>query len=218
MEKRVLDCKFPSTLFGGAALLLFLVSACATQPSPAPVSADSKLPLNGPEATPVARTQEADGSTAPAPAPAANANQLASPAAETHPNARAPATTAPSSAGSAERAQEPKTAQGISRTLLDQSDLQDLPGWETRMYLIEYAPGVAAPPHHHPAPGVGYVVSGSFESAFAGGEAIEVREGQSFRDLPNVSHVMFKNTSATKPLKFVISYVVRKGAPVLVVP
>lgn len=216
MGKSVLDCKFPSTLFGGAALLLLLVSACATQPSPAPVSADSKLPLNGPEATPIARTQETEGGAAPV--PAANANQLASPAVETHPNARAPATTAPGSAGSAERAQEPKTAQGISRTLLDQSDLQELPGWETRMYLIEYAPGVAAPPHHHPAPGVGYVVSGSFESTFEGGKTIEVREGQSFRDLPNVPHVMFKNTSATKPLKFVISYVVRKGAPVLVVP
>jgi quercetin dioxygenase-like cupin family protein len=216
MEKSVLDCKFPSALFGGAALLLFLVSACATQPSPAPVSADSKLPLNGPQATPVARTQETEGSAAPA--PAASADQPTSPAAGAPPNAQAPATTAPSSAGSAERAQEPKTAQGISRTLLDQSDLQDLPGWETRMYLIEYAPGVAAPPHHHPAAGVGYVVSGSFESTFEGGKASEVREGQSFRDLPNVSHVMFKNTSATKPLKFVISYVVRKGAPVLVVP
>lgn len=216
MEKSVFDCKFPSTLFGGAALLLLLVSACATQPSPAPVSADSKLPLNAPKATPVARTQETEGSAAPA--PAASADQLASPAAGAPPNAQASATTAPSSAVSAARAQEPKTAQGISRTLLDQSDLRDLPGWETRMYLIEYAPGVAAPPHHHPAAGVGYVVSGSFESAFEGGETSEVREGQSFRDLPNVPHVMFKNTSATKPLKFVISYVVRKGAPVLVVP
>ena len=86
------------------------------------------------------------------------------------------------------------------------------------MYLIEYAPGVAAPRHHHPVAGVGYVLSGSFESAFEGGSTIEVHEGQSFRDLPNVSHVMFKNTDSTKPLKFVISYVVRKDAPVLVVP
>ena len=115
-------------------------------------------------------------------------------------------------------AREPQTAHGISRTLLDRSDLPELSGWETRMYLIEYAPGVAAPLHHHPVAGVGYVLSGRFESTFEGGETVEVHEGQSFRDLAKLSHVAFKNTDPSKPLRFVISYVVRKGEPVVIVP
>lgn len=107
---------------------------------------------------------------------------------------------------------------GISRTLLDQSELADLPGWETRLFLIEYPPGVAAPKHHHPVGGVGYVLSGSFESAFEGEQPIIVREGQYFRDRPRLSHVLFRNLDSSKPLKFLITYVVRKGEPVLMTP
>lgn len=110
------------------------------------------------------------------------------------------------------------TATAISRTLLDQADLPDLPGWETRLFLIEYGPGVAAPKHHHPVGGVGYVLSGTFESAFEGEKPTIVREGQQFRDLPQVSHVLFRNTDRSKPLKFLILYVVRKGEPVLMTP
>jgi quercetin dioxygenase-like cupin family protein len=107
---------------------------------------------------------------------------------------------------------------GVSRTLLDQSDLPGLPGWETRLFLVEYAPGVAAPTHHHPVGGVGYVLSGSFESAFEGQSPSVVHEGESFRELPDVPHVLFKNVEPAKPLRFVIAFVVRKGEPVLVVP
>ena len=60
--------------------------------------------------------------------------------------------------------------------------------------------------------------SGSFESAFEGEAPKLVREGQSFRDLAQTSHVLFRNVDDSKPLKFVIMYVVRKGEPVLVTP
>lgn len=111
-----------------------------------------------------------------------------------------------------------QNASGISRTLLDQAELADLPGWETRLFLIEYPPGVAAPKHHHPVAGVGYVLSGSFESAFEGEQPTIVREGQYFRDRPQLSHVLFRNLESSKRLKFLIMYVVRKGEPVLVTP
>jgi quercetin dioxygenase-like cupin family protein len=145
--------------------------------------------------------------SADSPPPAAGAAQASS-----APGA-AQASSAPA-AGNPDR----KADDGITRTLLDQSDLPEFPGWETRMYLIEYAPGVAAPRHHHPVGGIGYVVSGSFESAFEGGKTTVVHEGQSFRDLADVPHVTFKNTDTSKPLKFIVSYVVRKGTPVVVVP
>ncbi len=136
-------------------------------------------------------------------------------AAAPRPSASTPAATAVAATGSPGAA---GSASGISRTLLEQADLPDFPGWETRLFLIEYAPGVAAPKHHHPVGGVGYVFSGSFESAFEGEAPKLVREGQSFRDLAQTSHVLFRNVDDSKPLKFVIMYVVRKGEPVLVTP
>lgn len=106
----------------------------------------------------------------------------------------------------------------VSRTLLLRQDLPNLPGWETRLYLIEYPPGVAAPIHHHPVEGLGYVVSGSFESAFEGEPATVVSTGQSFRERAQVPHVLFRNTDEQRPLRFVIAFVVARGAPVVVTP
>lgn len=108
--------------------------------------------------------------------------------------------------------------QSISRTLLLRQDLPNLPGWETRLYLIEYPPGVAAPIHHHPVEGLGYVVTGSFESAFEGERATVVNAGQSFRERAGVSHVVFRNPDARRPLKFLIAFVVARGTAVVVTP
>ncbi|HET9933010.1 MAG TPA: cupin domain-containing protein [Polyangiaceae bacterium] len=162
---------------------------------------------------------------------ACSATAMPSTTATTPSSAVAPTTTASSAAAGASAEATPSpiatrspapaaatSATGISRTLLDQADLPDMPGWETRLFLIEYAPGVAAPKHHHPVGGVGYVLSGSFESAFEGQKPTIVREGQSFRDLPEASHVLFRNADNSKSLKFIIMYVVRKGEPVLMTP
>ncbi|MEO6603862.1 MAG: cupin domain-containing protein [Polyangiaceae bacterium] len=121
-------------------------------------------------------------------------------------------------------AQSPATASpaqkkdAIRRTLLGQYDLPEMPSYEARLYLIEYAGGVSAPLHHHPVEGVGYVVSGSFESAFDGDAPVIVREGQSFKDRPSAAHVLFRNADPVKPLRFVIAYVVRRGEPVVLMP
>lgn len=109
-------------------------------------------------------------------------------------------------------------ARPIERTLLAHYDLPQLPGWELRLYLIVYAPGVVAPRHYHPVPGLGYVVRGSFESAFEGEAQVLVRAGQSFKDLAAIPHVTFRNADSSKPLEFVIAYVVPRGAPVVRVP
>jgi quercetin dioxygenase-like cupin family protein len=106
----------------------------------------------------------------------------------------------------------------ISRTLLQHRDLEESPGWEMRLYSIHYEPGVAAPVHHHPVEGMGYVVRGSFESAFQGEAPVLVREGQSFRDRASAPHVLFRNVDPSTPLDFVIAYVVRKDSPVVETP
>lgn len=77
--------------------------------------------------------------------------------------------------------------------------------------LPAYGPGVVAPLHHHPVEGVGYVVSGRFESAFGGEQPVVVSEGQSFVDRAVVAHTLFRNPDPSKGLKFVIGYVVRKA-------
>ena len=112
----------------------------------------------------------------------------------------------------------PANGGGVSRTLLEQHDLPEFPGWESRLYLVEYAPGVVAPVHHHPVAGWGYVLSGAFESAFEGERPVVVRAGESFVERAGVPHLLFRNVAPAEPLKFVIAFVTRKGAPVLVTP
>lgn len=112
----------------------------------------------------------------------------------------------------------PTASPAISRRLLLRRDLPNLPGWETRLYLIEYPPGVAAPAHHHPVEGLGYVVSGSFESAFEGESPVVVKAGQSFVERAQVAHTLFRNPDPSRPLKFVIAFVVARDAAVVVTP
>lgn len=100
-------------------------------------------------------------------------------------------------------------ASGIRRTLIDHRPAADLPGWETRLYLIEYAPGAAAPPHMHPAVGVGLVLDGRFESAFGNEPVVQVQAGQGFVDQSGVPHRVFKNPSPDHELRFVVAYTIR---------
>jgi quercetin dioxygenase-like cupin family protein len=106
----------------------------------------------------------------------------------------------------------------ISRTLLEHYDLPQMPGWESRLYLIEYGPGVSAPVHHHPVRGLGYVLNGRFESAFGSEPPALVRAGQSFIEREDLPHNLFRNPDLINPLRFVISFVVRTGAPVVETP
>ncbi|MEO7732114.1 MAG: cupin domain-containing protein [Kofleriaceae bacterium] len=87
----------------------------------------------------------------------------------------------------------------------------DLPGWETRLYLIEYPPGAAAPVHVHPAIGVGFVIDGRFESAFGDEPVVEVQRGQGFVDQADVPHRVFRNPSVDHGLRFVVAYTLRVG-------
>lgn len=106
----------------------------------------------------------------------------------------------------------------IRRTLLCSSAVEGLPGWETRLYLIEYPPGADGSGHHHPVVGLGYMLSGNILSAFGDDPAVEVHEGQAFVDAAHRIHAVSRNASDTEPLRFVIAYTVRQGEPVTVYP
>jgi quercetin dioxygenase-like cupin family protein len=101
---------------------------------------------------------------------------------------------------------------------LERYELPQMPGWESRLYLVEYGPGVAAPVHHHPVRGLGYVLSGTFESAFGSEPPALVHTGQAFVEREDQPHTLFRNPDPVKPLRFVITFVVRTGAPVVATP
>jgi len=109
-------------------------------------------------------------------------------------------------------------AKPIQRTLLCSTPVDGLPGWETRLYLIEYPPGADGSGHHHPVVGLGYMLSGTILSAFAEDEVVSIKEGQSFVDAAHQVHRVSRNASPTEPLRFVIAYTVREGDPVTVQP
>jgi quercetin dioxygenase-like cupin family protein len=106
----------------------------------------------------------------------------------------------------------------IQRTLLCSSPVDGLPEWETRLYLVEYAPGADGSGHHHPSVGLGYMLSGTILSAFGDDSAIAIHEGESFVDAAHQVHTVSRNASETEPLRFLIAYTVKRGEPVTVFP
>jgi quercetin dioxygenase-like cupin family protein len=121
------------------------------------------------------------------------------------------ATKPPASASASTPPMEAVAAGKIRRTLINKRPAIGLPGWETRLYLIEYGPGAVAPLHVHPAVGVGLVLDGTFESAFGDDAAVQIHAGQGFVDPAGVPHRVFRNLSSDHELRFVIAYTIRTG-------
>lgn len=109
------------------------------------------------------------------------------------------------------------TAPAVTRIELAHSDV---PGTdlETRLYLITYPPGAAAPVHHHPVEGLGYILEGTARSAYGQNPPVTLTEGRSFVDFADVPHTIFENTDPHKSLRFVVAYTVKKGALVIEIP
>ena len=108
--------------------------------------------------------------------------------------------------------------QAITRTLLQVSPVESIPGWETRLYRVEYEPGADGSGHHHPVVGVGYVLSGSILSAFSDEEPVLYRQGESFMDAAHEVHTVCRNASATEPMSLLLAYTVKRDEPVTVNP
>lgn len=100
----------------------------------------------------------------------------------------------------------------VSRDLLQVSSVKDMPGWETRLFLISYAAGADASNHTHPVVGLGFVLEGTMISAFDDDPEETFTANQSFCDRASF-HRVSRNGSQTEALKFLIAYTVRKGEP-----
>jgi quercetin dioxygenase-like cupin family protein len=108
--------------------------------------------------------------------------------------------------------------QAIKRSLLQVSPMDAMPGWETRLYRVDYEPGADGSGHHHPVVGLGYVLSGSVLSAFSDEEPVLYRQGESFMDRANEVHTVCRNASDAEPLTLLLAYTVKHDEPVTVNP
>jgi len=108
------------------------------------------------------------------------------------------------------------TSQAADVTPLISKDLTETPGKEVLMITVEKAPGGADPIHRHNAHGFIYVLEGSIVMQVEGGKEVTLTPGQTFYESPSDVHVVGRNASSTKPVKFLVFLVKDKGAPVLV--
>ena len=96
-----------------------------------------------------------------------------------------------------------------------QKDLADLPGREMLMLAV-YPPGTVEHIHRHDANAFVYVLEGSIVEGVRGGKEVTLTPGQTFYEGPDDVHTVGRNASTTKPAKFIVVLVKKKGVdPVL---
>jgi len=116
----------------------------------------------------------------------------------------------------AQKAVTPPTAHETITPLITK-DLAGLPGEQVLMYTVDFPPGFSSPIHRHNAQVSVYVMEGSVVMQVRGGKEMTLTPGQSFYEDPNDIHVVSRNASSTKPAKFLVFLINKKGAP-LVIP
>ena len=90
-------------------------------------------------------------------------------------------------------------------------DLPDVPGKEMLMLTVDYPPGAVESIHRHDAHAFVYVLEGSIVEQVRGGKEVTLAPGQTFYEGPNDVHTVGRNASTTKPAKFVVVLLKKKG-------
>jgi len=96
-------------------------------------------------------------------------------------------------------------------TPLMRKDLADMPGKEMLMITVDYPPGAVEHIHRHDAHAFVYVLEGSIVEGVRGGKAVTLTPGQTFYEGPGDVHTVGRNASMTKPAKFVVVLLKKKG-------
>jgi quercetin dioxygenase-like cupin family protein len=102
-------------------------------------------------------------------------------------------------------------------TPLISKDVAGVSGKEIEMYTVDFPPGFSSPVHRHNAQVSLYVLEGSIVTQVKGGKEITLTPGQSYYEDPNDIHTVSRNASSTKPAKFLVFLIHKKGDP-LVIP
>jgi quercetin dioxygenase-like cupin family protein len=116
----------------------------------------------------------------------------------------------------AQKAVTPPTVQETITPLITK-DLAVLPGEQVLMYTVDFPPGFSSPIHRHNAQVSVYVLEGSVVMQVRGQKELTLGPGQTFYEDPNDIHIVSRNASSTKPAKFLVFLINKKGAP-LVIP
>jgi quercetin dioxygenase-like cupin family protein len=116
-------------------------------------------------------------------------------------------------------AEKPLTPATVQETLtpLITKDLAVLPGEQVLMYTVDFPPGFSSPVHRHNAQVSVYVLEGFVVMQVRGQKELTLGPGQSFYEDPSDIHIVSRNASSTKPAKFLVFLINKKGAP-LVIP
>jgi quercetin dioxygenase-like cupin family protein len=84
---------------------------------------------------------------------------------------------------------------------------------ELQLMLVTFPPSAASVPHVHPVVGLNYIIEGEVDTQYEGEPVKHFHTGDSYQDEVGKKHLVFKNTSATKPLRFLIAVKIKKGVP-----
>jgi quercetin dioxygenase-like cupin family protein len=90
-------------------------------------------------------------------------------------------------------------------------DLADTAGKEMLMLTVIYPPGAVEHIHRHDAHAFVYVLEGSIIEGVRGGKEVTLTPGQTFYEGPGDVHTVGRNASKTKPAKFVVVLLKKKG-------
>ena len=101
-------------------------------------------------------------------------------------------------------------------TPLMSNDLAESSGKEVLTYTVDFPPGFSSPVHRHNAQVSVYVLEGSVVMQVKGGKELTLTPGQTFSEGPDDVHIVSRNASSTKPAKFLVFMVKKKGAPLVV--
>jgi quercetin dioxygenase-like cupin family protein len=92
-----------------------------------------------------------------------------------------------------------------------QKDIADVAGKEMLMLTVDYPPGAVESIHRHDAYAFVYVLEGSIVEQVRGGKEVTLTPGQTFYEGPSDVHTVGRNASTTKPAKFVVVLLKKKG-------
>ena len=101
---------------------------------------------------------------------------------------------------------------GIKRTDLMQHDLS-VPGREVVQVRVDFAPGVAFPPHSHPGEEIAYVIEGLLEYQLEGRPPVTLKAGDVLFIPAGTVHSA-KNVGSSNAAELA-TYIVEKGKPLV---
>ena len=102
--------------------------------------------------------------------------------------------------------------QGVKRTDLLRHDLS-VSGSEVIQVRVDFAPGVAFPPHSHPGEEIAYVIEGLLEYRIEGKPPVTLKAGEALFIPAETNHAA-KNVGSGNAAELA-TYIVEKGKPLV---